>query len=133
MKSAITILITSARGTIGSEIIKYLLALNMISTNLHIRAAIHSVNGGSISSTSISKDLKNMEIQTLIVMDYSKLETIVEGLMNVNKLFILTPTHPKMVDFTLNLVNGAKKNGVKHIVKLSYIRADADQDKISIT
>ena len=43
---------------------------------------------------------------------------------------MLTPTHPKIVEFTSNLISGAK--GVKHIVKLSHIRADP-QPEITIT
>lgn len=43
---------------------------------------------------------------------------------------MLTPTHPKMVDFTTNLISAAKY--VKHIVKFSHIRADA-QPGITIT
>lgn len=43
---------------------------------------------------------------------------------------MLTPTHPKMVDFTTNLISAAKD--VKHIVKFSHIMADA-QPGITIT
>jgi uncharacterized protein YbjT (DUF2867 family) len=39
-----------------------------------------------------------------------------------------------MVDFTQNLVNGAREERVKHIVKLSHIRADSgDEPQINIT
>lgn len=52
----------------------------------------------------------------------------------IDKLFLLTPTDPKMIDFTSNLVNGAKERDVKHIVKLSHIRADpGDEPQINIT
>ena len=51
-------------------------------------------------------------------------------LINYSRLFVLTPTHPKMVDFTTNLINAAKD--VKHIVKFSHISADA-QPEITIT
>ena len=39
-----------------------------------------------------------------------------------------------MIDFTLNLVNASKERGTKHIVKLSHIRADPnDEPQINIT
>jgi uncharacterized protein YbjT (DUF2867 family) len=41
-------------------------------------------------------------------MDYDIPEAVVAALKGMDKLFLLTPTHPKMVDFTSNLVNGAK-------------------------
>jgi hypothetical protein len=44
-----------------------------------------------------------------VVIDYNRPETIMESLKNVDKLFVLTPTHPNIVEFTSNLVNGAKK------------------------
>ena len=67
-------------------------------------------------------------------IDYDIPETVVESLKDMDKLFLLTPTHPKMVDFTKNLVDGAKGGGVKHIVKLSHIRSDAvDEPQINIT
>lgn len=46
---------------------------------------------------------------------------------NIDKLILLTPTHPNLVEFTSNLEKAAKNttSKVKHIVKLSHIRADA--------
>ena len=39
-----------------------------------------------------------------------------------------------MIDFTSNLVNASKERGTKHIVKLSHIRADPDDEpQINIT
>jgi uncharacterized protein YbjT (DUF2867 family) len=58
-----------------------------------------------------------------VELDFSRPVSIAEGLKNVDKLFVLTPTHPDIVEFTSNLVDGAK--GVKHVVKLSHIRAEA--------
>ena len=74
-----------------------------------------------------------------VVMDFDRPETMIEGQKNVDRTFLLTPTpHPKLAEFTSNLVNEAKKSGgVKHIVKLSHIRAIAANDdeaaKITIT
>ena len=67
-------------------------------------------------------------------MDFNRPETTAEGLNNVDKLFLFTPTHPE-IEFTSNLVEGLKRAdglGNEHIVKLSHIRADA-QLEITIT
>jgi uncharacterized protein YbjT (DUF2867 family) len=129
-----TILITGSTGNIGSEIIKQLLATTY---DLNLKAAFRSGDASINNSNNSSGKQKDKErLQQVVVMDYNRPETIVEGLKNVDKLFILTPTHHKMVEFTSNLVNGAKKaegKGVKHIVKLSHIRADADEPEITIT
>ena len=126
--TTITILITGSTGNIGSEIIKQLSASTI--SDLNLKAAVRSGDASinNISKNSSDKQKDKGRVQQVVVMDYNRLETIVEGLKNVDKLFILTPTHHKMVEFTSNLVNGAKKaegKGVKHIVKLSHIRADA--------
>jgi uncharacterized protein YbjT (DUF2867 family) len=50
-------------------------------------------------------------------------------------MFLLTPSDPNLVEFTSNLVKAAKNTTagkVKHIVKLSHIRADA-KPQIQIT
>ncbi|MGI8832060.1 MAG: SDR family oxidoreductase [Nitrososphaeraceae archaeon] len=121
----ITILITGSTGNIGSEILKQ---LSNSTSDLKLRGAVHSGD----ASINNSKDKRRVQ---QVVMDFDRPQTIVEGLKNVDELFVLTPTHPKMVEFTSNLVNGAKKaegKGVKHIVKLSHIRADV-QPEITIT
>jgi uncharacterized protein YbjT (DUF2867 family) len=70
----------------------------------------------------------------LVEIEYGNPETVKEALKGIDKLFLLTPTDPKMLDFTSNLVNGAKERDVKHIVKLSHIRANPDDEpQINIT
>jgi len=85
------------------------------------------------STESINIHGKNVE---LIKADYDKPQSLDIALNGIDNLFLLTPTHPKLVEFTSNLVNAATKEStrgqIKHIVKLSHIRADADP-KIEIT
>lgn len=90
---------------------------------------------GCVRSISKSKNKdRGPEHHELVEMDYDIPETVVDALKDMDKPFLLTPTHPKMVDFTANLVNGAKGVQVKHIVKLSHIRSDAaDESQINIT
>jgi hypothetical protein len=59
----------------------------------------------TVDNVKNSFDTKNDEkrLQQVVVMDFNRPGTIVQGLKNVDKLFVLTPTHPKMVEFTSNL------------------------------
>jgi uncharacterized protein YbjT (DUF2867 family) len=119
-----TILISGSTGNIGSELVRQ---LSNSSSDLNLKAVVRSGD-----ATNINDDSRNKARLQEVVMDFDRPETMVEGLKNVDKLFLLTPTHPKLAEFTSNLVNEAKKvGGVKHIVKLSHIRADAA--KITIT
>ena len=118
-----SILVTGGEGNIGSEVIRQ---LSSTRDDLRIVSGVHSITK--------KKDMDNRpDHHDLVRIDYSNPETFVEALKDIDKLFLLTPTHSKMVDFTTNLVNGAKGRGVKHIVKLSHIRADAAEPQIEIT
>jgi uncharacterized protein YbjT (DUF2867 family) len=119
------ILVTGVDGNIGSEVIRQL--------SLKKRDDL-SIVGGVRSISKSKNKAKDLEHHELVEMDYDIPETVAAALKGIEKLFLLTPTHPKMVDFTSNLVNGAKGGHVKHIVKLSHIRADeADESQINIT
>jgi uncharacterized protein YbjT (DUF2867 family) len=119
------ILVTGADGNIGSEVIRQLSSKK--SDELSIVGGVRSI------SKSKSK-VKSLEHHKLVEMDYDNPETVTAALKGMDKLFLLTPTHPKMVDFTSNLVNGAKEGHLKHIVKLSHIRVDAAEGpQINIT
>ncbi len=64
-------------------------------------------------------------VQT-VQLDLNSTDTIASAFHDVDKLFLLTPFQPNMVDLTSNLVNVAKNAKVKHIVKLSVMGADAE-------
>lgn len=102
------ILVTGATGTIGSEVLKHLLNLD-----INVKAAVRSPNNKI-------KDLPQIEF------DYNKPETLSNALKNVNKIFLLTPFDKYMVVNTEKLVNEAKKNGIQQIVKLSVMGADVE-------
>ena len=118
-----SILVTGGDGNIGSEVISQ---LSSKGDNVRIVAGVRSV-----SKKRIDKRLDNHDLAEI---EYDNPETVTEALRGIDKLFLLTPTHPKMIEFTSNLVNGAKERVVKHIVKLSHIRADPnDEPQINIT
>ncbi len=109
-----TILVTGATGTVGSEVVKQLLSAK--GERKDIKAAARSANDST---------LRNLGVQVL-ELDYNKPDTISTALRGVDKLFLLTPFQSNMVDLTSNLVNEAKKAGVKYIVKQSVLGADAE-------
>ncbi|HET6807550.1 MAG TPA: NmrA family NAD(P)-binding protein [Nitrososphaera sp.] len=127
-----TILITGSTGNIGSELTRQ---LANFSSRLNLKAVVRSADTTTTNINNDGNSKNNKARLQYVVMDFDRPETMVEGLENVDKLFLLTPTHPKLVEFTSNIVNEAKKTGgIKHIVKLSHIRADAAAGaKITIT
>ena len=118
-----TILVTGATGTVGSEIVKLLLLRSSAKgdrggkeEDVVIKAAARSANNSAFE--------KFGGVQ-VVELDYDKPDTLSSALRGVDKLFLLTPFQSNMVDLTSNLVDEAKKDGVKYIVKQSVIRADA--------
>jgi uncharacterized protein YbjT (DUF2867 family) len=85
-----------------------------------VRGAVHSTTGASSNDK-----LKEVE---LVEMDYNKSETLVAAFKDADKLFLLTPASPKSAELASNLVNEAKKAGIRHIVKQSIIGADSRLD-----
>jgi uncharacterized protein YbjT (DUF2867 family) len=81
-----------------------------------VKAAARSANDNTF---------RNLEVQ-VVQLDYNKPDTLSAALIGVDKLFLLTPFQSNMVDLTSNLVNEAKKAGVKYIVKQSVLGADSE-------
>src|SRR5215467_2806512 len=113
-KDGSTILVTGATGTVGSELVRQLVNSGQ---NI-IKAAVHSKK----KADKLKLD-KTLEI---VNIDYDKPETIADALNNVDKLFLLTPPSVEMVDISSRLVEEAKNNSVKLIVKLSAMGADLE-------
>jgi len=61
-------------------------------------------------------------------MNFNKTETNGAAFRDVQKLFLLTPFVPNMVDMSRNLVEQAKKVNVNHIVKQSAFGSDLDEE-----
>jgi uncharacterized protein YbjT (DUF2867 family) len=100
-----TILITGATGNVGSQVVKQL-----DPSKEKVRAAVQSKGRAD--------EIKNMGAE-LVEMNLNKVETIDAAFKEVQKLFLLTPLVPNMVEMTKNLVEQAKKAKVSHIVKQS--------------
>jgi uncharacterized protein YbjT (DUF2867 family) len=114
-----TILVTGATGTVGSEVVKQLAAISS-SSGYNVRAAVHS-NNKSVKLRQL--DSEDVEI---VDLDYTKQETVAHALNNVDKIFLQTLPTPNVADICSNIINEAKKNGVKYVVKLSAMGADSE-------
>lgn len=113
-----TILVTGATGTVGSEVVRQLLTAKVERgyEDMIVKAAARLANDNTFS---------NLGVQA-VQLDYNNPDTLSTALRGVDKLFLLTPFQSNMVDLTSNLVNEAKKAGVKYIVKQSVLGADAE-------
>src|SRR5919198_1537245 len=114
-----TILVTGATGTVGIEVVKRLLSAKGErgeGEDMIVKAAARSTNDSTF---------RNLGVQ-VVQLDYNKPDSLSAALRGVDKLFLLTPFQSNMVDLTSNLLNEAKKAGVKYIVKQSVLGADAE-------
>ena len=107
-----TILVSGVTGTVGSEVVKQLSGF----IDINIKAAARSVE--KIKNLESSDNVKGVRI------DYNKPESLKEALKDVDKLFLLAPAVPNAEELESNLVNEAKKAGVRYIVKQSVMGAN---------
>jgi uncharacterized protein YbjT (DUF2867 family) len=105
------ILITGATGNVGSEVVKTL------SRQKHRARAF-------VRSTSKARPIALPGIE-LVEGDFTQPETIARSLQGVDRLFLLIPSSSQVEQQQRDFVDAAKRSGVKHIVKLSQLGADA--------
>ena len=103
------ILVIGATGTIGSATVKAL-----------------KDKGAHFKVGARSPDKLKGQGMEVVAFDWDKPETYAPALKGVEKVFLLPPTTENQVEQTKALVDAAKKAGVKHIVKLSVMGADAE-------
>ena len=107
-----TILVMGATGNVGSQVVKQL-----ADTGANVRAAVRSPRK--------AESLKSERV-SLTEFDTDKPETVEAAFQGVDKVFLLTPLVPNMVELSANLVAAAKKAGVKHIIKSSGMGAEVE-------
>jgi uncharacterized protein YbjT (DUF2867 family) len=105
-----TILITGSTGNVGSQVVKQLSSFSG-----SVRAAVQSKNRAD--------DIKNTKAE-LVEMNFNKSDTIEAAFKDVQKIFLLTPFVPDMVEMSKSLIREAKKANVNHIVKQSAFGSD---------
>jgi uncharacterized protein YbjT (DUF2867 family) len=108
-----TILVTGATGTVGKEVV---IQLSIIG-GVRVRAGVHSIIKG--------ENLKRLPGVEVVEVDFMDQDSLHAAFTHVDKVFLITPFSNEQVDMARTLVDEAKKAGVKHIVKLSVIKADA--------
>jgi uncharacterized protein YbjT (DUF2867 family) len=61
-----------------------------------------------------------------VAFDWDELGSYLPAMQGVDRLFLLTPNSERQVGYVLQAIAAAKRAGVKHIVRLSVLGADAD-------
>jgi uncharacterized protein YbjT (DUF2867 family) len=107
-----SILVTGATGNVGSQVVKQLSSFRGI-----VRAAVQSKNRAD--------DIKNTKAE-LVEMNFNKSETVEAAFKGIQKLFLLTPFVPDMVEMSKSLIREAKKANVNYIVKQSAFGSELE-------
>lgn len=111
------ILVTGATGTVGSELVKRLLA-----SGESVRVLVHS------PEKAVFLEELGAEVLT---GDFEKLETLGAALRGVEKAFLLTPLSPQQVEMERNFIEAAQRMGTSHVVKLSVMGANVNAESVN--
>jgi uncharacterized protein YbjT (DUF2867 family) len=103
------ILLTGATGTIGRATMTALRAANAaFKVAARNPAELHALGVPSVA------------------FDWDQLGSYLPALQGVDRLFLLTPNSERQVGYILQAVAAAKRAGVRHIVRVSVMGADAE-------
>lgn len=105
-----TILVTSASGLLGNQLVS-----NLKNTHTIVKAAVRNLNRATTLKA------KNVE---LVKLDFDDISTYAAALEGVDKVFLIVPLIPNQVEITKNIITIAKAKGVKKIVQLSGLGAN---------
>jgi uncharacterized protein YbjT (DUF2867 family) len=108
------ILVTGGTGTVGTQLV------NM----LHKAGQPFSV---LTRDKAKSEDLNARNIET-VIGDFSDRASLSRAMQDVDKLFLLTPPAPEMVDWQTAAIEVAMNEEVQHIVKLSIVGVQLEAD-----
>lgn len=115
-----TILVTSATGTVGSEVVKKLL-----DRDVQVLAAAH-LNGNPKKK----QKLQHLGVE-IVELDYRQPKSLDAAFAQAGKVMMITPYAPDQVQIAGTIVDAAKRNGVSHLVVLSGFNVE-DENKIQI-
>ncbi|GGK58387.1 SDR family oxidoreductase [Rufibacter glacialis] len=107
------ILVTGATGTVGSATVKALSSLGA-----EVRAGVRSLIKGD--------NLKRLPGVETVELNFSRPENLAVAFTGVGAVFLITPFAQDQVEMAQKLIDAAKGAGVKHVVRLSVIGADAE-------
>src|SRR5579863_3473992 len=103
------ILITGGTGTSGSQVVDQLRA-----SGKPFRVLVRN--------PAKAESLKGPGVE-IVAGDLAKPDSLGAALAGVERVFVLSPPAPNQAELEANLVNAAKRAGVKHVVKFSAMTA----------
>jgi uncharacterized protein YbjT (DUF2867 family) len=107
------VFVTAATGTVGSHLVKML-----AEKGVQVRAGAHNPEKAKKLAH------KNVEVAQFDVTDAASVEQAVKGIDKI--YFISPPIVQNRVELAQRLIDSAKKAGIKHIVRMSAMGADAE-------
>lgn len=102
-----TIFVTGATGNVGSQVVQQLIA-----SGITPRVAVRSINK--------AESLKKAGAEP-VEMDLDRPKTVQSAFAGVDKVFLVSPFVPNMVELTAILREAAKRANVQQIVRLSAL------------
>ena len=112
MPNSPTILITGATGSNGTELLK--------------RFSARQIPVRALTRNRSHADAIQAPTTEIVEGDFAKPETLTAALQGIEKAFLLSNSTENAEQQQLDFVEAARQNGVRHIVKLSQLDADAN-------
>lgn len=103
-----TIVVFGCTGTVGLPVLQYLIKEKCI-----VRGVLRSPQREHPIS------LKNNTNLSYVSADLAIIREVEDACQFADVIFLLTATHPKQEEYETNVINAAKKHGIKRIIKLS--------------
>ena len=107
------VFVTGSTGTTGQEVVRGLVELG-----INVRAGYHS-EANAEKARRLGAELVQVDLG-----DIGSIEAALDG---VDKAYSLSPVHPCVGELGANFVKAAKIAGLKHVVRLSLLGADAPE------
>jgi uncharacterized protein YbjT (DUF2867 family) len=104
------ILVTGATGTVGSEVVRQLVAVGQ-----RPRAFVRDPDRAH---------RRFGEHCEYVAGDLDRPETLEAGLAGVDRVFLITPQSTRQLDWEGDVIGAAARAGARHVVKVSVFRAD---------
>ena len=102
-----TILVTGATGNVGSQVVQQLIAAGITP-----RVAVRSLKKADTLKQAGAEPVE---------MDLDKPETVQPAFEGIDKVFLVSPFVPNMIQLAAILVKAAKKANLKQVVRLSAL------------
>ena len=102
------ILVTGATGNVGSEVVQQL-----ASSGHKVRALVRAKDEATKFPTTVDA----------VVGDLDNVESLVNAMKGVDKVYLLAPLTPALIKQESNAIEAAKRSKIKHVVKHSVLGA----------